>query len=312
MDHDSIIKDYKEKLLNILYEKIVGPPRTYGFEYELLPEHPLSLEHMDKLYNFLPECSFNKDGKYFRHPNGMYITFEPGGQIEYHSTPLLPGDTESYNKNINEFKDINKRIKEKLGINYIATGYIPGRSDAVLCLTDKRYKNLHARLGNCGTRGHEMMKGTASIHLHASICSIEEIPVLFKFMCSLSVNKDFKMSDERRDIWDNTDPCRCGLPFKNINNYSSPWQVIEELVRHAYGADHIDYNIPFSDLKDKTFDAFMYHMTTMFTDVRINRSAPTIELRTLDSVPLDDFEVKLNRFISLVEGMKYNTGGKIQ
>ena len=78
----------------------------------------------------------------------------------------------------------------------------------------------------------------------------------------------------------------------------------------------IDYNIPFKDLEEKSFDAFMYHMTTMFTDVRINMSGCTIELRTLDSVPLDDFESRLNNFISLVEGMKYNAGripgGKIQ
>jgi glutamate--cysteine ligase len=70
---------------------------------------------------------------------------------------------------------------------------MPGRKDAPLCLDSERYINLHSRLSVCGTRGLEMMKGTASIHLHAGLKKIDELPLILAAMIKMSEMDEFKM-----------------------------------------------------------------------------------------------------------------------
>ncbi|MFC1867924.1 glutamate-cysteine ligase family protein [Thermodesulfobacteriota bacterium] len=288
-------------LLDLIEQKTVKGPRTYGFEYEFISTKPLNLELMEKLSGFLQDCGFEPDGDYFRHPSGLHITFEPGGQIEYHSQPLLAEDNDSFNRFLELIGKTNTNIYRELDIEYLATGYMPGRSDAPLCLKNKRYINLHARMQKCGSRGLEMMKGTASIHLHVGICDILELVPLFSCVCEMSAIEELKMGRDRRDIWDNTDPSRCGLPYHSIDKESGPKKVVEELVRVGLKADDIDENVPFYLTKDLSFDAFMYHMTTIFTDVRMNIKGPSIELRTTDSMPFEGFRSLWKRFISLLE-----------
>jgi len=292
--------NYADKLLGLLKDKITPGPRTYGFEYEFISNNPLNLDTMKQLYLFLPEIGFITHNSTFAHESGMYIDFEPGGQIEFHSPPLLPGDNETFNGCLKLMKDIISEIHAKLNIKYIATDYIPGRKDSSLCLDAERYINLHNRLAQCSTRGLEMMKGTASIHFHAGIKNIEELPKLFSRLIDISNMDYFKMGNDRRDIWDNTDPVRCGQPFI-INKNDTPLQVIEKIVCHSLQAEHIGENKPFIETKDVSFDAFMYHLTTIFTDIRLNIKGPSIELRTIDSVTFDQFELKWKKFISILE-----------
>ena len=47
------------------------------------------------------------------------------------------------------------------------------------------------------------------------------------------MSNEFKMGRERRDIWNNTDPARCGLPYENIDGNSTPFDLIKELVSVA-------------------------------------------------------------------------------
>ncbi len=303
MTYELLIQEYTDKLLNKLSKEIKNRPRTYGFEYEFISESPLNPDLMEKLYEFLPECGFNLQGIFFLHENGMHITFEPGGQIEFNSTPLLPDDSDSFQENIDIIEKTNSDINKRLNINFIAKGYLPGRADSPLCLTTERYKNLHARLQKSGTRGLEMMKGTASIHLHAAICSIDEIPDLFICSRELSQSEDFKMQPERRDIWNNTDLCRCVMPNTSINKNSTPRFLIEEFIRYAFDAVEINKNIPFKDLESQSFDSLIYHMTTIFTDVRLNMIVPSIELRTLDTIPLKAFEPKWKKFTTIMDNI---------
>lgn len=292
--------DYAEKLFNLLNEKITNGPQTFGFEYEFMPLAPLNLDIMQQIYQFLPKTGFNRDNSSFVHESGMYIDFEPGGQIEFHSPPLLKEDNEKFNNCITRIKETVDAIKLNLGIEYIAQGYIPGRKDSPLCLDAERYINLHNRLAGSSTRGLEMMKGTASIHFHAGIRKIEDLPKIYNRLIQMSAMDDFKMGDDRRDIWNNTDPSRCGQPF-TINNNDTSLEVIKKITDQALKAEHISENKPFMETDDLSFDAFMYHLTTIFTDIRINIKGPSIELRTIDSVPIDQFSQKWNEFISILE-----------
>ncbi len=298
INHEKIRIYYAQRLLSLLEKKISPGPQTYGFEYEFISQTPLNLKIMEEIYGFLPETGFIRHEKSFIHESGMFIDFEPGGQIEFHPPPLHKDA--NLNIYLEIIRNVLSSIKQKIGIEYRAHGYMPGRKDSPLCLDTERYHNLHNRLTMSGTRGREMMKGTASIHFHAGIMDIDQLPGLFSLFIKMARMEEFKMGEDRRAIWDNTDSSRCGLPFE-VNERATSFEVIEKIVNHAIRAEHIGLNKPFMETGDLSFDAFMYHLTTIFTDIRLNIKGPSIELRTTDSVPFDDFKWKWKRFIAILE-----------
>lgn len=294
---------FTDQLVRLIDQRSTSnEPRTYGFEYEFISTRPLDPETMERLYGLLPECGFLPGEEGFSHPSGMIVTFEPGGQIEYQSPPLRARDDFMMEDSLQLIEETNQRISRKLHIEYMATGYIPGRGGAPLCLKAKRYQDLHARMPKSGPRGLEMMKGTASIHLHARICDSRELPPLYHRIRQIALMEEFKMGSDRRDIWNHTDPVRCGLPYR-VDKHSNARQVVAAFVRFALNADDIGKNIPFYKTDDLSFAAFQYHQTTIFTDVRLNIKGPSIELRTLDSMPFLPFKEKWKKFIHMLQNI---------
>ncbi len=292
---------FAEQYLDKLMNRAECCERTYGFEYEFLPLFPLLSEDMEKIYQLLSGIGLVRQGYEFLSESNIRISFEPGGQIEYQSPPITKDDTRSF-ESIIEFMDhTNAVIREKLEIDYIGTGFFPDRRDAPLCNQSSRYVTLHERLNRTGSRGLEMMKGTASIHLHVAICRLDHLLPLFYRLCELAGHPGFRMSSERRDIWNHTDPMRCGMPPCCFERLQSPNQLIERLIDFALHAEVLGEDVPFWRSKDQSFSAFLYHMTTLFTDVRFNLKGPTLELRTLDSMPTDKFIDKWQLFISKLE-----------
>ena len=295
---ESLVEQFTCLLMEFIEKRLPGDKRTFGFEYEFMPERILDLADMENLYAFLNELGFElKDGA-FVDSGGMVITFETGGQIEYHSVPLLKEDQAAFSESLEVIRSINEKIEKHLDIRYLPTAYIPGREDSPLCLQSERYVNLHNRLGHSGQRGREMMKGTASIHLHVVIRYMEEIVPLFLALKELVFSDQFGMSAQRRSIWDQTDACRCGLPFGRIEKTDGPDRVIREFVKAAVHADVLEEEKPFHQVSDQSFDRFLSHFTTIFTDIRLNAKGPTLELRTPDSVPFERFETMWYDFIS--------------
>jgi gamma-glutamylcysteine synthetase len=72
-------------------------------------------------------------------------------------------------------------------------------------------------------------------------------------------------------------------------------------VRYALKVVVLGEQVPFESSSDRSFSAFLYHMTTIFTDVRFNLKGPTLELRTLDSMPTGEFTHKWFEFIRLAK-----------
>lgn len=297
-----LIEEYSEELLARLAE-IITPDasRTYGFEYEFLAREAPTGDCVKKMHKCLAELGFVHNGKYLENERGMHVTFEPGGQIEYHSMPLAPDAEADFDATLKEIETVNDAIRWECGVDFTSVPYIPDRGAGPLCLTSERYVNLHKRLAKSGTRGHEMMKGTASIHLHALILDLAEMPALFDLMCRLSKEPDFCMGAERRDIWNNTDPTRCGLPYAGIAADTRPVDLAREIVRIGVDAVVLGAEIPYWQTVNPDFESFFYHMTTLFTDVRLNMSAPTVELRTLDAMPGGAFKEKWQTFVGRVE-----------
>ncbi len=299
--HTELIQRYTRQLTEILCKKIKLEARTFGFEYEFLPRNPITADHVNQLKAFLLTrgLTLNELGC-IAAPSGLYISFEPGGQIEYSSPPMCAGETSVFQETLTLIRHTNAVIREHFGIEYLATGYLPGRGDAPMCLTSGRYQSLHARMQKCGTKGREMMKGTASVHLHVSFHNIREILPLFRKLAEISSAEEFRMSSDRLDIWDNTDTGRYKLRHDFLNIGDSE-QVIESFVRFALKAEDIYTDIPFWQTRNNSFDTFLEHLTTIYTNVRLNLKGPTLELRTLDSLPVSEFERKWKNFVSLFE-----------
>lgn len=298
---ENLVETYTRDLMNLLEKGFSNKERTYGFEYEFISDKPLTKEDMSRVYEVLDDCGFKYDGLAYASETDMYITIEPGGQIEYCSPPLLKEDGETFQQLMGLIKETNNAIKDMLGIDYIGKGYIPNRVDAPMILDAKRYHHLHDRMLISGIRGREMMKSTASIHLHARILDMHDVIPLFNKFLELSKSHEFSMSSDRRDIWDNTDPVRSGQLVKDVHRIQTPEDLIHEIVRFTVNADDIGKNIPFLETEDTSFDAFLYHLTTIFTDIRLNLKGPSWELRTLDSQPVEIFEQKWKRFIIKIE-----------
>ncbi len=298
---NEIIQSFIDQYSAHLTGLATNAPRTYGFEYEFLPRYPFSQNDMNRVAGLLPDIGFLPDGGEFTSENGLRVNFEPGGQIEYNSPPLFAGEDKRFDSLLAVIDHTNSVIYRRLGIEYFGRGYLPGRADASLCLSTDRYIKLHERLAKVDSRGLEMMKGTASIHLHVAISNFDELLPLFNALCQLSISDEFKMSSERRDIWDHTDRGRCGIPPCCFADIESSGALIERLIQYAVDAEVLGEDVPFDHATDQSFKAFLYHMTTLFTDVRFNLKGPTLELRTLDSMPPEQFAPKWKRFVDLLE-----------
>lgn len=295
------IKEFRETI-----EKRVSSrtERTFGFEYELIGEYPLSLSDLNRVRGCVSELGFAEKNGLAINGSGMYVTFEPGGQIEFSSPPVYPGDLALFDLLLEQIEKAVAYIEGRTGIRYLPVGYMPGRNAAPMLLEAQRYRDLHELLGRTSDRGWDMMKGTAAIHFHAAVCSFEELLTLWEFMCALSKEDGYAMGTERRDIWNRTDPSRCGLTCAGAENISTSDELLEKLVEFALNALDLHSGIPFRDLDpDPGFREFLVHFTTIFTDVRLNTKGMTLELRTPDSRPLHHFRGAWITFLDMVQQM---------
>ena len=292
-------EDYSIRLLERLRRISNRPPRSYGFEYEWIARDAMGLAEMKAVTSLLTE------GMGYRWEEGQLVSgarrivFEPGGQIEFLSPPLPPGPGAALTGLLEWIDEVLDAIRRGTGIEYLGRGYSPGRAEAPLLLRGERYTSMHRRFGSSGSMGWEMMKGTAAIHLHASILDIDELPELFESLRKLAEGP-LSMSPRRRQIWCSTDECRCGMPPVE-RGVTEPLEVVRPMVRQALEAVKLGGELPFIEIPGLGFDSFLDHFTTMFTDIRLNLKGGTLELRTQDSVPLTMFEDVWSLFTSHVE-----------
>ncbi len=293
-------KDFSDKLFFHLECALVSGPLTYGFEYEFIPESQVTPELVAKIKIALPEMGFQvqTDGS-FKASDGLDVSFEPGGQLEYGSPPLLAADGERFVGLLDHLLETNRVIAERFGVSYVAIDYAPEREFVPLCIDGQRYLDMHSLFTDNGGRGREMMKGTASIQLHVRLRSMAEVAPLFKLMTTLAQAPDFAMSPTRRAIWNATDSSRCLLP--EHGDIREVKELLSLIVRHALQAVDFNQRVSFADLKEPSFDQFLVHLTTIFTDVRLNFKGPTFELRTMDSLPVAKFKNRWQCFIDEVE-----------
>ena len=155
--------------------------------------------------------------------DGMTITTEPGGQVEFSSTQKeMISELEVY-----YFRFLNDilPILDELEYDILGIAYHPvTKIEDIKLLPKKRYDAMFEYFKTHGTMSHNMMKGTAGLQLSLDYTSEEDF--IKKFVVSNAItNAFYTLFDNgyffqseptnhaiRAKIWENTDTDRSGLP----------------------------------------------------------------------------------------------------
>ncbi len=302
------------------FEKSVKKTEDFkiGIEFESLgynissndyPEYKgkNGIEHM--LHSIADENGFEK---FFDKENIIYIvkkdfgnvSVEPGGQIEFSSTPQA--DLHALRDSLATYLQMMIAMQNKTDINLFFSGTRPTKSpDEMMLLPKQRYGVMYNHyMPKVGKLGRYMMKSSTSIQVALDYSSIQEMLFNFKLMSILQpfVNSIFlnspliegkitEFKSFRMNIWQDTDKMRSGVPDflfgKNPKLEEYIDQIIktpiyyaldddDEIVENSIGMDFLEYIKKYP--KDP-LEKFLHHLNTIFYDVR---TSSYIENRAID------------------------------
>ena len=220
--------DLKQEIKSIiLAPSEAGDDRMIGIELEdfiydknsrRLPVNPGSEYSASDLLNNLIELQVNDKYK-------AYYSIEPGGQIEWASTPRrslhdVQIELNNHQKRLKTLLKTHQLEKIDLSVEPI---YLPNEIDFI---DHKKYELMHKLFLLTGKHGPWMMRNTTSIQVNIDILSktdAEEMAFLADcltpFCVLLFANGPFMAgnpannSNHRYNFWNDTDPSRCGNLF---------------------------------------------------------------------------------------------------
>ena len=178
-----------------------------------------------------------------------YYSIEPGGQIEWASTPRrslhdVQIELNNHQKRLNHLLTTYQLEKIDLAVEPI---YLPNEIDFI---DHKKYKLMHELFIRTGKHGPWMMRNTTSIQINIDILSktdAEEMAFLADCLtpfCALlfangpfMAGKPANNSNHRYNIWNDTDPSRCGDLFNH--GIHSEDQVLDKFVNIVLDAPSI-------------------------------------------------------------------------
>ncbi len=250
---------------------------------------------------------------------GASVSIEPAAQFEFSFAPYadVSDILREYEKALAELNAILD--KHGLTVNY--TGYHPLSKIDSLSLTPKaRYKYMYEHFDSTGKYGRNMMKGTAAVHLSIDYTDERDFAAKFKLAEILGVIFAFLTDNTpvfegkkarrmmRTEIWDETDPARCGcVPSSFESGFG-----YEQYARYVYsrpslyslkgGVYSYTKKIPVSAVfADKAMqeDEIIHAMGMVFPYVRAKRY---IEMRNADCMP----PKYTAGYIALIKSIFYN------
>ena len=203
----------EDRMIGIELEDFV-----YDMKGKRIPVNPGSEYSASDLLNNLIDFQVNDKYK-------AYYSIEPGGQIEWASTPQrslhdLQIELNNHQKRLNHLLTNYQLETIDLAVEPI---YLPNEIDFI---DHKKYELMHELFIRTGKHGPWMMRNTTSIQINIDILSkkdAEEMAFiadcLTPFCALLFANGPFmagkpaKNSNHRYNIWKDTDPSRCGNLF---------------------------------------------------------------------------------------------------
>jgi glutamate--cysteine ligase len=236
--------------------------------------------------------------------NGASITLEPGGQFEL-SGGNFKTVHETFRETKNHFDELNV-ICQAYGFFSLPMGVDPlTRREDVPWMPKERYRFMKKHMPTRGELGLEMMTNTASIQVNLDYFSEADMvkkmrvaQALQPVATAIFANSPFSGGKPngylsyRANIWDHTDPDRCGfLPFIFNENFGfERWveYLLDVPMYFIYrDGNYLPANkITFREfLKRKhelkpTMEDWNIHVSTVFPDVRLKQF---IEMRGADA-----------------------------
>ena len=255
--------ELKEKIKSVILSPLeTGKDRMIGIELEdfiydmkgrRLPVNPGSeYSASDLLKNLI---DLQVDDKY-----KAYYSIEPGGQIEWASTPRrslhdVQIELNSHQTRLNQLFTTNQLETIDLAVEPI---YLPSEIDFI---DHKKYKLMHELFLRTGKHGPWMMRNTTSVQVNIDILSktdAEEMAFLADclnpFCVLLFANGPFmagkpaKNSNNRYNFWNDTDPSRCGDLFDH--GIHSKEQLLDKIVDIVLDAPSIFTISSGNDIKE--------------------------------------------------------------
>lgn len=282
-----------------------GPEQRVGVEVEAIPiaaetGRPVEPGDLVRAVRSLaaergwPESTNYAGAPSFATPSGGLLTFEPGGQIEYATAPML---------NLGRLDDdvrgtlrpLGERLAEE-GVRLLSRGLDPRTplSDTRLHVAGERYSRMTEHLGRIGPSGHRMMRQTAALHLNVDVagppfegwraaCAIAPALLAAFANSPWSEGRPTGHRSTRAAQWRLLDPSRTGL----VATGPDP---VGEYLEFALGARA--FLLGPAGVPAQPFERWLpgaseaqteAHLSTLFPEVR---PRGYLEVRSVDALPL--------------------------
>lgn len=252
--------------------------------------------------------------------DGRAITLEPGGQIEFGSTPCA--DLPTMDAEVAHYRGLLAGLREETGYCFLATGSHPHAAPGDIQRLPKiRYDFLEPWLAQADELGLWMMKTTAGVQVNFDHHSEEDAMAKLRTVFRLApvLNAMFANSPIRAGalsgfmswrghVWTKTDNSRCGI----VERFTQAGTTFEDYIDWMLDVPmlFIHREGQYVDMRGRSFRKWMEegkateedwedHLSTPFPEVRFR---PQVELRTADTVP-PEYALALS---ALVDGLFYN------
>lgn len=233
-------------------------------------------------------------------PDGGWLTFEPGGQLEY-ASPVCP-DLDTLEQCT---RGVLLRLGEdfaRRGLRLLARGLDPRTPlcDTRRVLTAERYLRQEQHYDRRGVEGRRMMRQSLALHVNVGIPGLPAdgwwaanalVPALVAIFANSPriEGRESGWRSERGRLWRSLDPSRTGAfaprdgavdadPVPDYVDFALQAEVFSFGPPGRTLAEHLDAG-PVDD------DDLRRHLSTLFPEVR---PRGYLELRCMDALPLNE------------------------
>ena len=270
-----------------------------------------------QLKSYYPHFIYEQDSLLGLSNADYSISLEPAAQFEISITPRE--DIRTIMRIYRSFLNIIQPILDQEGYELWNIGYQPeSHVDDLPLIPKKRYRYMDRYFRTSGTRGRNMMRGTAATQISIDYCSEEDFVRKYRtaylIMPAIRLLTDNTPMFEgkpwpghlvRTKIWDNVDPKRCGSPDGLFDDNFSFHTYAEYLWNMPPVMKPEDGDFVFSG-EDRVSDIWgekrmtpedVEHIISMtFVDVRLKNY---VEIRGADSMPAE----YMMAYLALVKGV---------
>jgi len=248
------------------------------------------------------------------------ITLEPAAQLEISFAPShkLVDVAQGYD----EFIDITSPILDDMGCELVCAGYHPkSKVDELPLIPKKRYEYMDSYFKTTGTRGKNMMKGSAATQVSIDYENEADFSKKFRvanilgpllsLICDNTAvyeGERFRGNMARTYIWNDVDPDRSMVVKGALDEkfgfqeyakyiYNTPAILIVENGEELYTGSK-----PISELyadRPMTTNDIEHVISMVFPDVRLTTH---LEIRMADSIPIESSLA----FMALLKGVFYD------